>query len=71
VSVTKPKQPLSEEAKALQADLKAERLAQQALPGEAPTLRYSTRIRVEEAQQVRQRAEKVRFLSYLCVVRNV
>ncbi len=52
-------QPLSEEAKALQADLKAERLAQQALPGEAPTLRHSTRIRVEEAQQVRQRAEKV------------
>lgn len=60
VSVTKSKQPLSEEAKVLQADLKAERLAQQALPGEAPTLRHSTRIRVEEAQQVRQRAEKVK-----------
>ncbi|KAL0029592.1 hypothetical protein WJX79_006796 [Trebouxia sp. C0005] len=60
MSVTKPKQPLSEDAKALQADLKAERLAQQALPGEAPTLRHSTRIRVEEAQQVRQRAEKVK-----------
>ncbi|DBA91575.1 TPA: hypothetical protein ACH3X1_003189 [Trebouxia sp. C0004] len=60
LSVTKPKQPLSEEAKALQADLKAERLTQQALPGEAPTLRHSTRIRVEEAQQVRQRAEKVK-----------
>ena len=56
---TRVKQPVSAEAKALQAELKAERLAQQALPGEAPTLRHSTRVRVEEAQQVRQRAEKV------------
>jgi len=56
---TRVKQPVSEEIKALQAELKAERLAQQAPLGEAPTLRQSTRIRVEEAQQVRQRAEKV------------
>ncbi|KAL3150823.1 hypothetical protein ABBQ32_000581 [Trebouxia sp. C0010 RCD-2024] len=59
-SETRRKQPVSEEAKALQAEQKAERLAQLAVPGEAPTLRHSTRIRVEEAQQVRQRAEKVK-----------
>lgn len=56
---TRARQPLSEEAKAQQAEQKADRLAQLAVPGEAPTLRHSTRIRVEEAQQVRQRAEKV------------
>lgn len=59
-----PKQrpPVSAEAKAAQAALKAERAAQQVTPGAAPTLRHSTRVRVEEAQQERQRAEKVSLL---------
>lgn len=54
-----PKQPVSAEAKAAQAALKAEKAAQQLTPGGAPTLRHSTRVRVEEAEQVRLRAEKV------------
>lgn len=71
----KPKQPVSAEAKAAQAALKAERVAQQATPGAAPTLRHSTRVRVEEAEQVRQRAEKVSNLYcrllYLCGMLSV
>ena len=59
----KPRQPISAEAKAAQAALKAERASQQVTPGAAPTLRHSTRVRVEEAEQVRQRAEKVTSLA--------
>lgn len=59
ITAPKPKHPVSAEAKAAQAALKAEKAAQQATPGAAPTLRHSTRVRVEEAEQVRQRAEKV------------
>lgn len=59
----KPRQPISAEAKAAQAALKAEKALQQVTPGAAPTLRHSTRVRVEEAEQVRQRAEKVTSLT--------